>query len=237
MHGTHRPAFLCRANVDVPRLGNPSVVSRKVLLIKIKMIGDGSAIYFILVTVLLISLTSIERWLHMSRRSLVTSRGGCFTVIILLIIPTPLVVLSALDHIHQKYTTVVNIILSTIFFTCYLTTSFACFKVFGIIRHHQQQVQSNGTSQSFGQSPINLAKYKKSVASLVYIVLLFSFCFIPIIVISVVRLSQEEDSKLVVAHEFSLVFVFLSSSLNPALYLWRMNDIRSGVKQIFSRNG
>ena len=51
-------------------------------------IGDSSAIYFILITVLFIAVMSIERWLHMSQRSLVTSRRGCFTVILLSLIPS-----------------------------------------------------------------------------------------------------------------------------------------------------
>ena len=31
----------------------------------------------------------------------------------------------------------------------------------------------------------------------------------------------------------SMVFLFLSSSLSPGLYFWRMNDVRNGVKQLF----
>ncbi len=39
--------------------------------------------------------------------------------------------------------------------TCYLITSFAYFKVYRIIRHHQQQVQASETSQNFGQPAID----------------------------------------------------------------------------------
>ena len=218
-------------------VANPRVISAKVLLIVLKKTGGGSAIYFISITVLLISLVSVERWLHMSRRSLVTSRRGCFTITTLFLIPTPIVVLKALEDTHEKYTSAISIFIITLFLSCYLTTSFAYVKVYQIIRHHQQQVQSNETSQNFGQQAINLAKYKKSVASMVYIVLLFSFCFFPYIILSVVNLILGENLELNVADNVSLVFVFLSSSLNPGLYLWRMNDIRSGVKQIFCRSG
>ena len=30
--------------------------------------------------------------------------------------------------------------------------------------------------------------------------------------------------------------LFLSSSLNPGLYFWRMNDVRNGVRQLFYTN-
>ena len=122
--------------------------------------------------------------------------------------------------------------------SCYLTTSFAYYKVYRIIRHHQQQVQARVTTQNFGQPAIDLAKLGKSLASMMFIVLLFSFCFIPYIVLSGRTLTLvEENSQMEVARAFSVVLVFLSSSLNPGLYLWRMNDIRSGVKQLFCREG
>ncbi|XP_078344060.1 uncharacterized protein LOC144629713 [Oculina patagonica] len=216
-------------------VANPKVVGRKVLLTTMTTIGEGSAIYFISITVLLVTLMSIERWLHMSRRSLVTSRRGYFIITILSLIPIPMVVFGVLGHVYQKYRSLVTILVTTLMLLCYLTTSFAYFKVYRIIRHHQHQGRANATSQSFGQPAIDLAKYKKSVASMMYIVLLFSFCFIPYIVLSGVNLSLEENLEMNVALKASVVLVFLSSSLKPGLYLWRMNDIRSGVKKIFCK--
>ena len=42
-----------------------------------------------------------------------------------------------------------------------------------------------------------------------------------------------ESSELAVAFGVSILLLFLSSALNPGLYLWSMNDIRNGVKQLF----
>ena len=62
---------------------NPGIVREKPLLtMTLLAIGDVSATYFIAITILLITLMSVERWLHMSRRSLITSRRRCFTIII-----------------------------------------------------------------------------------------------------------------------------------------------------------
>ncbi len=199
-------------------------------------IGDSSAIYFISITVLLITLTSIERWLHMSRRSLVTSRRCCFAVLMLLMIPIPAVVFRVLVNKNDTYERHTYIMTMALFFSCYLITSFAYFKVYRILRHHQQQVQANETSQSFGRQAIDLAKYKKSVASMLYIVVLFSFCFIPFIVSSGVFINVPITFETAVAIRVSSVLLFLSSSLNPGLYVWRMNDIRSGVKQLLCRD-
>ncbi|KAL9973018.1 hypothetical protein ACROYT_G019423 [Oculina patagonica] len=205
------------------------------LIAIIRTIGAGSAIYFIATTILLITLMSIERWLHMSRRSLITSRRGCFTVVALLLYPIHAVVFRVLANESQRYGNYMTIAIIATTLTCYLITSFAYFKVYRIIRHHQQQVQASETSQNFGQQAINLAKYKKSVATMFYIMLLFSFCFLPYIVSSGLYISQSFSLEIYVIDRVSLVILFLSSTLNPGLYLWRMTDIRNGVKQLFCR--
>ncbi len=208
---------------------------RSLLYITLDTIGDSSAIYFISITVLLITLMSIERWLHMSRRSLVTSRLGCFTVIMLLLIPIPIIVYRVLLNGNESYETHIYAMAMTLLFSCYLTTSFAYFKVYRIILRHQQQVQANETSQNFGRQAIDLAKYKKSVASMLYIVALFSFCFIPFIFSSGLYIGISNNFEVAVAIRVSKVLLFWSSSLNPGLYLWRINDIRNGVKKLFCR--
>lgn len=214
---------------------NPGEVTKTSLIITVcEAIGKSSAAYSISVTTLLIALMSVERWLHMSRRSLVTTRRGCFTVVILLLIPIPIVVYCVLWTVYQRYRTATEIMIMTVLLSSYLTTSFACFKVYRIIRHHQQQVQANDTSRNFGRQAIDLAKYKKSVASMLYIIVLLSFCFIPYVLIAAVKLSIGDSLGINVAYSLSSVPVFLSSSLNPGLYLRRMKDIRNGVKQLFS---
>ena len=203
------------------------------LYIAIDTIGDCGAIYFINITVLVITLMSFERWLYMSRRSLITSRCGCFTIIILLLIPVPIVVYRVALNEHEDFTRNTYIMSITLMFSCYLATSFAYFKVYRIIRHHQHQVRANETSQNFGRQAIDLVKYKKSLATILYIVVLFSFCFIPFIVCSGVFISVPVTFETFAAHKLSEVVLFLSSSLNPGLFVWRMNDIRSGVKKLF----
>ena len=199
----------------------------------IDTISVSSVIYFIEVTVLLITLMSIERWLYMSRRSLVTSHRGCLTVVTILIVPIPTVVLRVLANDKHNYDNRLRVAIIATMLTCYLTTSFAYFKVYRIIRHHQQQVQANEASQNYAQQAINLAKYKKSVTIMLFIIALLSFCFIPFVVSSGVIVSLEEmSSEIYIADSVSTILIFLSSSLNPGLYLWRMKDIRHGVKQL-----
>ena len=58
------------------------------------------------------------------------------------------------------------------------------FKVLQIIRSQQLQVKAlNASSQNFGQPAINLANYKKSVLTILYALTLFSFCYLPYIIL------------------------------------------------------
>ena len=204
------------------------------LALTLRTIGACSALYFIACTILLLTLLSIERWLHMSRRSLVASRAGqYFTLVLLLLTPIPPVVYRVLATNSQKYGNKMSTAIVATVLICYLTMSFAYLKVYRIIRHHQQLVQANEASQNFGRQAIDLAKYKKSIATIIYILLLFTFCFLPYVVSSGVYISLKFSSGIFVADRVTMVVLFLSSALSPGLYLWRMNDIRSGVRQLF----
>ena len=196
--------------------------------------ANGSATYLITIAVLFITVISIERWLHMYRRSLVTAHRGYFTVGTVLILPIPLVVVRLFGDVKpETYRSRVYTTILTLMLFCFLTTSFAYFKVYQIIRHHQKRVRENETSQNFGQPAIDLAKYKKSVVSILYILLLFSVCFLPFVVSSGFLVFLGESPDLGIAINVFMVLLFLSSALNPGLYPWRMNDIRNAFKQLF----
>ena len=223
----------------------------------IGLIGEASAFYFIPATTLIISLMSIERWMHMSQRCLVTSRRGrCVVVAMLCLIPAPLVVSRALAEERPVELDIALVILSLFFFIC---TTVPSFNVLCIIRHHRQQVRANASSSSFGQPAINhtrsktinynntycsriwaafLDTYKKSMKTILYILTEVYLCFLPYAVSRCAHLyvkSNDSPEKEVV-DTFFLVLVFLSSSLNPCLYVWRMRDVRCAVKNIFCWN-
>ena len=80
---------------------NPKVVcDQAVLYITIRAIGGASTTYSISITLLFTTLLSVERWLHMSRRSLMTSRRGCLTAIVFSILPIPAVLFRSMETIN-----------------------------------------------------------------------------------------------------------------------------------------
>ena len=120
---------------------------------------------------------STERWLYMSRRSFITSRRRYFALILVLFLPIPTVVIRGLLHQNFRYEKIFEINTTSQISFCYIIISFAYYKVFKIIRHHQQQIKaSEVSSQRFGQNAINHENYKRSVATMTFILLLFSLC-------------------------------------------------------------
>ena len=227
--------FTVATNLMSLTLACKNVSSRPLMFSTIDATGDGSATYFISITALMITLMGVERWLHMSRRSLVNSRRGCLIVFVLLLMPIPVVVFRSLETIKGNPALEFNITIIAVSLFCLVTTSVAYFNVLRTIRRHQRQVQANAPSQNFGPPAINLAKYKKSVVTILYILGLFYFCFLPFIVSigAYVQVGKEDSRELSVALDVTTVILFLSSSLNPGLYLWRMNDVRVAVKKLF----
>ena len=197
------------------------------------IIAGFSTYPFINITLATMTVMSIERWLHMSRRSSTTSHRRYYAAMLILLSPIPSLVVYILTLRELAFQYTLCKITIAKFSFCYLIISFAYFKVYQIIRRHQLQTQATVTSQNFDQPAIDLAKYKKSVATMLYIFLLLSMCFLPFFVSSVLSLlitGEVKESSI----DLSMVLVFLSSSLNPGLYIWRMRDIRRGLKQLLA---
>ena len=187
-----------------------------------------SAIYLVTITFLTITLMSIERWLHMSGGFSFTSHRRFLVLFVILFLPIPLVALYFLNPPSFP------IVISIEMFISYCVTSFAYFKIYRIIRSHQNQTQANRIPGNFGHSAIDVTKYKRSVATILYILLLFSICFLPFIISNTVNvLIKAGPGEQNITTDVTMVLVFLSSSLSPGLYLWRMRDIRNGFKQLF----
>ena len=198
----------------------------------IRIIGHGCFEYFFNLTLLIMTFMSIERWLHMSRRSFLTVCRLHRIMAALLFIPIPFVV-----YRFQEITIFAYLLACVAFvLLCLSVTSVTYFKVFLIIRRHQQQICPNESSPNFAQPAINFAKYKKSVFSIFYIVVLFYTGYLPMaITLGLVMVYRKNCNMLFLSIYVSIALVFLSSSLNPLLYLGRMKDIRQEVRKLVKR--
>ena len=199
----------------------------------IKMFCIGGAVsgsagyYFSSLTGTMMTIIAVERWLHMSRRSLFTVRR----VVTLYITCLVALLFFFAGHIYNWSSTnkffspfIVLLLLGAAL--NFSLTLFAYFKVFQIIRNHQSQVQAN-------QNSTDIEKYKKSVFTILYILALFLLSYAPylicVLVISVMDLGIVSWNGIFNA---CTTIVLSSSALNPLLYYWRIKEIRNNVRVI-----
>ena len=115
---------------------------------------------------------------------------------------------------------------------CLVTSTVSYTKIFLTLHHHQIQVQDNIHQEQPNQAiAMNIALYKKAVSSALWVQLTLAVCYLPY-AIMVAWLTQNElfSSTHLALYIVTATLVYLNSSLNPALYCWKMKDVRQAVK-------
>ena len=118
----------------------------------------------------------------------------------------------------------------TIIILCLVISLVSYTKIFFILRHQQAQVQD-----SFQQGqpnvegiPLNIARYKKTVSTIIWVQLALVACYSPYVITSIMLLNEFSE-VLYISHLFTATLLF-NSSLNPILYCWKIRDVRQQVK-------
>lgn len=219
--------------VEFMKKGSPSLC----LIMVIFQHGIGSYLGF--TAIFVITVMSVERWLLISRRSTaITSHRIFKAYVVICLLPTPFItsrLARSLDGcVHNKLDGAERIVV----FVCLLITSVFYFKVLQIIRRHQLQIQATQANQGFGQAAIDIAKYNKSVIMLLYILALFSVCYLPSAIFLQVTLFYQDfqyTTEVIILTNILSTLYYLSSALNPLLYCWRTRDLRVRVRQLLMR--
>ena len=114
---------------------------------------------------------------------------------------------------------------------CVVTSSFSYTKIFLTLRHNQIHPQGNvNQGQSSQTVQLNIARYRRTVSSALWVQLALAVCYLPVAIVEVLRLQGGVSSFLLVARIYSRTLVFLNSSLNPILYCWKIREVRQAVK-------
>ena len=115
-----------------------------------------------------------------------------------------------------------------------LVSVFSYAKIFKTLRYRQVQVHCNTQQKqrpNGGGNQLNIARYKKTVYSIAWVQLALLICYLPYILIGWLGDSTEID----ILGELFVTLIYLNSSLNPALYCWRIRDVRQEVKNIIRK--
>ena len=118
---------------------------------------------------------------------------------------------------------------------CTATSTFCYSKIYLILRHHQARVQDHVQQErSSGGGPglqLNLARYKKTVTSALWVQVTLLACYLPFGIVAVLlAVTGLRTPSLNLAWAVTVTIVLLNSSLNPLLYCWKMKEVKKAVK-------
>ena len=112
---------------------------------------------------------------------------------------------------------------------CLVTSIFSYTKIYLKLREHQAQVQDhvNHGQMSAEGIAVNIERYKKTVSSISWVQFTLIVCYVPFGIESILWING-------IGTDYSWLstatLVYLSSSLNPILYCWKMKEVRQAVK-------
>ena len=109
---------------------------------------------------------------------------------------------------------------------CLTVSSFCFLKIYVVLRRQQTQVQS---CQAHPGASLNMAWYKKTVSSALWIHFTLVVCYLPYTIATAVSTFGGVSPQ---CNAWSIpgVLVFLNSTLNPLLYCWKIREVRQAVK-------
>ena len=111
--------------------------------------------------------------------------------------------------------------------TCLVTSVFSYTKIFLTLRHNQLQVHQGQPSQT---SSLNIARYRKTVSSALWVQLTLVVCYLPLGVVQVFITQRGQSQSVYIPWLSAVTLVYLNSSLNPILYCWKIREVRQAVK-------
>ena len=112
-------------------------------------------------------------------RQVVTLKRTYGTVIVLWVVSFVGCITYLWNESLAKLSIYTNIILTL----CLLTSIYSYTRIFLRLRHHQTQVQDNVTGQPNQTTPLNIARYRKTASSALWLQLTSVVCYLPYIVV------------------------------------------------------
>ena len=137
---------------------------------------------------------------------------------------------------HPKLPEIVFWIFCALLTLSLLVSVFSYAKIFKTLRHRNtQQGQPNGLNE--GGNQLNIARYKKTVYSIAWVQLALLICYFPYNLLGFLRLFDKVSysTEMYILWESFVTLLYLNSSLNPALYCWRIRHVNQEVKNMIRK--
>lgn len=120
---------------------------------------------------------------------------------------------------------------------CILTSVLSYTKIYRKLRQYQLQVHTVPQGQSNRRPvPRNIVRYKKSVLSVLWVQLAVVMCYIPFIVMVMLKThGRIRGKRFEITFDATATLTYLKSSLNPILYCWRIRAVQQAAKETLKK--
>ena len=197
----------------------------------VQLILNATGTFFCGVSVTTLTSISVDRllalMLGLRYRQVVTLRRAWVLVVFIWL--DNIAILATIFFNTNIYVKLVSIgvMLCVIISTC-------CYsKIYLLLRQHQAQVQDHVHQGQLngGGIGINVARYKKTLSSALWVQTVCLVCYVPFgLTAAVAVITGLVTPSLSLALCVTFLLVSLNSSLNPFLYCWKMKGVRQIVK-------
>ena len=182
---------------------------------------------YVLCSVSLLTLTaiSVDRLLalllRLRYRQLVNVKRIYVTVTVFWILP---IVFTSMYFVNQQIMLLYGKALTSL---CLVTSVYSYVRIFVALRNNRTRVRQAQPNQT---AALNLARYRKTVFSALYMQLALGVCYLPYGIVLVLNTQKMLTAFVLIARESTATLVYLNSLLNPILYCWKIREVRQAVK-------
>ena len=200
---------------------------------------QASSAVFSAVSYLMVTVISIDRFLavhlRLRYRTVVTMRRTVGAVVFIWAFTGTIIGGTGAGFVN-RLRTFYTLSITLVSIVSFIVTTVAFALSIRILRRFQVQPRpssSDSHRQHIHNGSFNFGRYRRNVYSVLYVYGFFIICYVPMIVYFLLDKFIEDTRSLAVAYEFIVTAVFLNSSINPALYYWRIKDLRQAVNNVW----
>lgn len=132
---------------------------------------------------------------------------------------------------------VISTAISAVIFLFLAISAFSYAKIYLTLRRRyamQEDIvqQELPNSEDGMNRPLNIARYRRTVSTALYVQLSMIACYLPFGIVSTIQYEKGYSPSINLAFLLAATLGGLNSALNPILYCWKINGVRQGVKNI-----
>ena len=181
---------------------------------------------------LILTFIAVERYLalylHLRYKAIITRQRMTFCLATSWLLP----VIGALSRFWLSPRAVASIA-GSIIIACLLLNIWAYFQIFRFVKRHTTQIENTTSRLQASSSTVEISKYNKTVVTMATLLLILIVSFASFVgVTNAIAFGGKRKRTLSTAYTFLAIWIYVTSSLNPVFYCWRLRDFRQAVFKI-----